>query len=162
MLSKKAFDKKYHTGTIPKKSKDFSSTFFCRRACDNQTTRYSDEINWEDFPRNNEGELMLLLHRVETITKGAGKRRSVKNTKEDDDFRGGDPDDEEILRTPRKKQKTSGISTPKKIRTPSKLLTPSHKRHAFLFLLFVLALPVLLMYLNPEYMLDSPKLIIVK
>jgi len=105
---------------------------------------------------------MFLLHRVELITKGAGKRKSVKNTKEDDDFRGGDPDDEEILRTPRKKQKTSGVSTPKKPRTPSKLLTPSHKRHAFLFLLFVFAFPALFLYYNPQYILDTPKLIISK
>ena len=56
------------------------------------------------------------------------KRKTVKRKKKAEDYDHGD-DEEEELETPRKKQKHSAVSTPRKVRTPSaKFLTPSHKR----------------------------------
>jgi origin recognition complex subunit 1 len=129
IMSEQVFNKKYPTGKIPRKSKDFGRTFICRRGCNTQSATYTEEFIWEDVQRKTEEDIDELVNWIESATKSAKKRKAVKRTKADDDFTGGPIDDEELeLETPRKKQKHSDVSTPRKIRTPSKLLTPSHKR----------------------------------
>lgn len=78
-----------------------------------------------------------LVERLESETKSTKRKRgNEKRRKADEDFKGGFLDDEAMdVETPKKKQKFSAVSTPRKIRTPSKLLTPSHKR-SYLLKLF--------------------------
>jgi origin recognition complex subunit 1 len=87
---------------------------------------------WEDISHENENDMMGLLDRLETETqsKSMKKRKFEKRKKGDEDFTGGNLDEEELeAETPRKKQKLAGVSTPRKPRTPLKLVTPSHKRY---------------------------------
>ncbi|KAH7323736.1 P-loop containing nucleoside triphosphate hydrolase protein [Rhexocercosporidium sp. MPI-PUGE-AT-0058] len=129
VMSEKAFNKKYPTGKIPKHSRELGKTFICRRGCDTRTAKYTDEFIWEDIQHSNEDQVNDLLVRIESETKSTKKRKYQKRTRRDDDFKGGFVDEDELeTHTPRKKQKFSTVSTPKKPRTPSKLLTPSHKR----------------------------------
>ncbi|KAG4418266.1 hypothetical protein IFR04_008624 [Cadophora malorum] len=129
IMSEKAFSKKYPTGKIPKKAREHGKTFICRRGCDTRAVKYTEEFTWEDIAHGNEDEVTELLTRIESETKSTKKRKNQRRTKGDDDFKGGAVDDDELeTHTPRKKQKFSSVSTPKKPRTPSKLLTPSHKR----------------------------------
>ncbi|KAH6707648.1 P-loop containing nucleoside triphosphate hydrolase protein [Leptodontidium sp. 2 PMI_412] len=129
IMSEKAFNKKYPTGKIPKRSREHGKTFICRRGCDTRTAKYTDEFIWEDIQHGSEDQVNDLLVRIESETKPTKKRKYQKRTKGDDDFKGGFVDEDELeTHTPRKKQKFSMVSTPKKPRTPSKLLTPSHKR----------------------------------
>ncbi len=75
--------------------------------------------------------MLDLLHQVETWTADrtkAKRKRETRKEEDDGEFTGGHIHEDELLKTPRKKQKTSAVSTPRKQRTPSKLLTPSHKR----------------------------------
>lgn len=131
IMSEKAFNKKYPTGKIPKRSREYGKTFICRRGCDTRTAKYTDEFIWEDIQHGSEDQVNDLLVRIESETKPTKKRKYQKRTKGDDDFKGGFVDEDELeTHTPRKKQKFSMVSTPKKPRTPSKLLTPSHKRYA--------------------------------
>ncbi|PVH83107.1 P-loop containing nucleoside triphosphate hydrolase protein [Cadophora sp. DSE1049] len=129
IMSEKVFNKKYPIGKIPKKARENGKTFICRRGCDTRAVKYTEEFIWEDIAHGNEDEVTELLTRIESETKSTKKRKNQRRTKGDDDFKGGFVDDDELeTHTPRKKQKFSNVSTPKKPRTPSKLLTPSHKR----------------------------------
>ncbi|KAG4433905.1 hypothetical protein IFR05_010602 [Cadophora sp. M221] len=129
MMSEKAFNKKHPTGKLPKWSREHGKTFICRRGCDTRTAKYTDEFIWEDIQHGSEGQVNDLLVRIESETKSTKKSKNQKRTRGDDDFKGGFVEEDELeTHTPRKKQKFSTISTPKKPRTPSKLLTPSHKR----------------------------------
>ncbi|RDL42026.1 p-loop containing nucleoside triphosphate hydrolase [Venustampulla echinocandica] len=127
ILSEKAFMARFPSGKIPRKSRDFGNTYLCRRGCHTGTTTYTDEFSWDDIAHGTHEEVLQLTERLESETKPRRKKRGPKRTRE-----GSFVDDElaadEGFGTPRKKQKTSLISTPKKPRTPSKLLTPSHKR----------------------------------
>lgn len=125
-MSEKAFNKKYPTGKIPKRSRDYGKTFICRRGCNTKTTTYTEEFIWEDIFRGTEADVEDLAERVKAETT-ATRKRGRKRMKVKVDFQDSDVEDEEV-ETPRKKQKISAVSTPRKTRTPSKLLTPSHKR----------------------------------
>jgi len=134
-MSEQAFNKKYPTGKIPKRSGDYGKAFICRRGCNTRTATYTDEFAWEDVQHGDEEEVADLIGRMELDTRSTRKRKYQKRTKKgDDDFTGGRVIDEDMeMQTPRKKQKFSSVtSTPRKPRTPSKLLTPSHKRCGFL------------------------------
>jgi len=67
-----------------------------------------------------------LIERVKDETKATRKKRDDRNFV--DDFVAGD-DQDDTFETPKKRRKTSKVSTPSKQHTPSKLLTPSHKRY---------------------------------
>jgi origin recognition complex subunit 1 len=127
ILSENAFKEKFPTGKIPPRSKDQGKVFFCRRGCNQRNGSYTEEFIWEDLKHKSEADVQALVERVEAETESTKKRKYRRQTKADDDFRGGNIDDEE-LETPRKKQKHSNVFTPRKPRTPSKLLTPSRKR----------------------------------
>jgi origin recognition complex subunit 1 len=128
-MSEKAFNSKYPSGKIPRKSKDFGKTFICRRGCNTRAATYTPEFKWEDIQHETEEDMNQLIERIESGTQPTKKRKIEKRTKADDDFKGGYVDEEEMeLETPKKIRKHSAVSTPRKIQTPSKLLTPSHKR----------------------------------
>lgn len=127
-MSEKLFNTKYPTGKIPKKSSSFGKTFICRRGCNTRTATYTEEFLWEDIFHGTEEDVALLIERVKAETTATRKKSSKKRTKLELDFEASDGEGND-LETPRKKQKFSTVSTPKKPRTPSKLLTPSHKRY---------------------------------
>jgi origin recognition complex subunit 1 len=118
---------RYPSGKIPRKSKEYGRTFVCRRGCNTRTSTYTQEFNWEDIHHSTEEEVQQLIDQLEIDTKGSKTKRPQKRIKDEEDFAGDFGGDYDI-ETPRKKQKISAISTPRKLQTPSKLLTPSHKR----------------------------------
>ncbi len=132
VLSQTTFNKEFPHGKTTRNVKDYVKTYFCRRACDHWSSTYSDDFIWEDlyFRHSTEENMLDLLHKVEMWTQGKKKtkRKRETRTEEDAEFKGGHINEDELLKTPRKKQKTSAVSTPRKQRTPSRLLTPSHKR----------------------------------
>jgi origin recognition complex subunit 1 len=67
-----------------------------------------------------------LIERVKNETKATRKKRDDRHFV-DDLVLGDDQDD--TFQTPKKRRKTSKVSTPSKEHTPSKMLTPSHKRY---------------------------------
>lgn len=68
---------------------------------------------------------MNLIERVKNETKATRKKRDDWHFL--DDFVAGD-DQDDTFETPKKRRKTSKMSTPSKQHTPSKTLTPSHKK----------------------------------
>lgn len=102
-----------------------------------KSVTYTDEFVWEDVYHNTEESVEKLIEKIENIIPNDKRKKltlprenyddnddaSIVSAQDDSDV------DEEILATPRKKQKTSKAITPRKPRTPSKLLTPSHKRY---------------------------------
>jgi origin recognition complex subunit 1 len=127
ILTEKDFNARFPKGTIPKRSKDYGKIFVCRRACNLKSTTYTEEFSWNDIAHDTEDDVIQLIEKLQSETKATRKPRSEKRKREDDDFEARDEADEEFG-TPRKKHKTSTMTTPRKSRTPSKLLTPSHKR----------------------------------
>lgn len=81
---------------------------------------------WEDIYHGTEGDIEALIDRIKTDTKVTRKRHKIAGTAGDDIFEDDGANDEPS--TPRKRQKTSAVSTPRKPRTPSKLVTPGQKR----------------------------------
>lgn len=68
---------------------------------------------------------MNLIERVKNETKATRKKRDRHFV---EDFVAGD-DQDDTFQTPKKRRKTSKVSTPSKQHTPSKMLTPSNKRY---------------------------------
>ncbi|TAQ89436.1 hypothetical protein B7494_g2209 [Chlorociboria aeruginascens] len=125
IMSAKAFIAKYPTGKIPKKSSSLGPIYVCRRGCNSRTGTYTHEFIWEDI-YNGPKDIHTLVEMVDNETKTRKKRKTLNRNREEDDYVAGE--DIDIMETPRKKQKTYTVTTPRKPRTPSKLLTPSHKR----------------------------------
>lgn len=119
---------------VPRKSKDFGKVFLCRRGCDYKSGTFTDEFIWEDRYQRSESSAIALLEWVENTTKTTRPKRRRRFKKDDYDDGGNFVvskhalEDDGEIRTPRKRQKSSTISTPQKARTPSRLFTPSHKR----------------------------------
>lgn len=84
---------------------------------------------WDEIYHGEE-DIAALMERVKSQTKATRKRR--KTEKEDlDEFVVGQDGDEGVPKTPRKRRKVDGISTPtskRKDLTPRKFMTPTHKR----------------------------------
>jgi origin recognition complex subunit 1 len=131
IMSDKAFNAKYPSGKVPRKSKGYGKTFICRRGCNTRTATYTEEFVWEDIYHGTEEEVEALIERIKRDTKATRKRQKATKPTGDDEFHAQDTFDDEPG-TPRKRQKTSTVSTPRKPRTPSKLMTPSHKRYCLL------------------------------
>lgn len=125
-MSDRAFHAKYPSGKIPRKSKEYGKTFICRRGCNTRTATYTEEFIWEDIYHGTEEDVLALIDRLKSDTKATRKRRKDARATGDDNFDVDDIGEEPV--TPRKRQKTSVVSTPRKPRTPSKLVTPGHKR----------------------------------
>ncbi|KAF7860808.1 hypothetical protein EAF04_008326 [Stromatinia cepivora] len=136
ILSEEAFKAKYPTGKIPRNRKENGKTFICRRGLHSKSVTYTDEFVWEEVYRNTEESVEKLIEKIENSIPNNKRKKPILSRKkhEDDDDASVASEqedsevDEEILATPRKRQKTTKAITPRKPRTPSKLLTPSHKR----------------------------------
>ncbi|KAE8453735.1 hypothetical protein EG329_009246 [Mollisiaceae sp. DMI_Dod_QoI] len=154
VMSQKDFAKKYPKGTIPRRSKDYGKTFFCRRGCNTATASYTEEFIWGDDALDTEEQVARFMERIAVET-GSAKNKKKEKRKRNDEFL-DDDDDEAVERksTPRKKHKMSNVSTPRKPRTPSKLLTPSHKRVIVKKPLEFT--PLGTRVLDPEYVYSSP------
>jgi len=126
-MSEDVFNARYPNGRVPRKSKDYGKVFICRRGCNARTATYTKEFIWEDIFSGTEDDVARLTERLKRETTATRKRSATKSLKRDDEFEESEVEEEE-LETPRKRQKFSTVSTPRKPRTPSKLLTPSHKR----------------------------------
>ncbi|KAH8598775.1 P-loop containing nucleoside triphosphate hydrolase protein [Bisporella sp. PMI_857] len=160
ILSAEAYNARFPTGKIPKKSKDYDKTFICRRGVEARSARYTEEFIWDEIYKGGEeglAELRKIIERDIPVMgrkapkkdgastpsgrKGPKKRpRDLDEDSEEDIYENRTRDDDEeddfmdddVEKTPRKrrKTKTSTTSTPRKPRTPSKLLTPSHKKYS--------------------------------
>ena len=141
ILSKDAYDARFPTGKISKKSRDYEKTFICRRAVEARSSRYTEEFVWDEIYKGGEEGVKQLAEIIEReIPISSGKKGPKKSTRVELDFDEDEEehtdndaleldDSEEELKTPRKRRKTSGTSTPRKRRTPSKLLTPRNKKY---------------------------------
>jgi origin recognition complex subunit 1 len=135
ILTESAFTARYPSKKIPRKAKEeYGKTFICRRGCNLGTTTYTEEFNWEHIKHTTEEDVLELWERLKSETKSRRGRKPgqkvAKRKREDyiSDVEAGDNYHDDVIETPRKKNKHSTVSTPRKPRTPSKLLTPSHKR----------------------------------
>ncbi|TGO69733.1 hypothetical protein BOTNAR_0007g00140 [Botryotinia narcissicola] len=141
ILSEEAFKAKFPTGKIPRNRKENGKTFICRRGLHSKSVTYTEEFVWDDVYHNTEESVEQLIEKIENSLPSTKRKKPVlpnlkKKKKHDEDDEASvasehDEDyevDEEILATPRKRQKTTKAITPRKPRTPSKLLTPSYKR----------------------------------
>ena len=125
-MSARAFYARYPSGKIPRKSKEFGKTFICRRGCNTRTATYTEEFTWEDIFHGTEEDVMAMIDLLKSDTKATRKRRKDAMATDEDGFLDDEAGEEPA--TPRKRQKASMTSTPRKPRTPSKLVTPGHKR----------------------------------
>ncbi|QSZ30356.1 hypothetical protein DSL72_004879 [Monilinia vaccinii-corymbosi] len=136
ILSEEAFKTRYPTGKIPRNHKEHGKVFICRRGIHSKSVTYTDEFIWEDVYHNTEESVEKLIEKIESSIPNNKRKETLLPTKKNEDDDGANVAsehddsevDEEILATPRKRQKTNKAVTPRKPRTPSKLLTPSHKR----------------------------------
>ena len=130
ILSLEAFEKKYPTGKILTRSKDYGKVFICRRGCDTRTASYSDEFVWEDVYHGAENLVKFIARIQDSTTSTRIPKRKAREIDTNTQYKNTGSDGPQ---TPRKKQKTQA-ATPSSSRsksvtkTPSKLLTPSHKR----------------------------------
>ena len=134
IMSPEVYTSKYPKG-VPRKSKDYGKTFICRRGCEYLRGVFTPDFRWEERYRYDEESMQKLSEWIDSNTKvKKTRKRKFGDVRDEDDKEfvvGRDMDqDDAVLKTPRKKQKTSAASTPQKLRTPSKLFTPSHKRYA--------------------------------
>ena len=122
-MSPERFSQKYPTGKIPRSSPGHNKTFVCRRGCNTRTATYTPEFVWEDVYHGKEQDVFELIEFVKRGTQSTRRR-----TKRDDDLtesayeadhRDANDDDDfpdattrPTAVTPRKKQKTSRITTP--------------------------------------------------
>ncbi len=127
VLSMQSYLANYPNSRIPRISREYGKTFFCRRGCNTRTATYTEEFDWEELYHETEEDIASLVEKVKNETKATRKKRRERpaSPPEDGFVDDGDAD---IPQTPRKRQKISSALTPKKARTPSKLMTPSHKR----------------------------------
>ncbi|KAI9655355.1 MAG: Origin recognition complex, subunit 1 [Bathelium mastoideum] len=132
VISHDKFMKTYPNGKITRNSRDHDKVFFCRRGCNTRTATYTEEFNWHDI-YGGVDDLQPLVERIQHQTK-ASRKRSKQDKADLDEFVAKDDGNEDGLpKTPRKRRKLDGPSTPgsrTKHRTPSKLTTPTHKRIA--------------------------------
>ncbi|RAL58103.1 hypothetical protein DID88_010383 [Monilinia fructigena] len=135
------FPKRHSRPNIPQEKypgveRNMGKTFICRRGLHSKSVTYTDEFIWEEVYHKTEESVEKLIEKIENIIPNNKRKNPIhlkKKNKDDDDasvaYEHDDSEgDEEILATPRKRQKTNKAVTPRKPRTPSKLLTPSHKR----------------------------------
>jgi origin recognition complex subunit 1 len=133
IVTERDFKSRFPTKNIPRKDKEeFNRTFLCRRGCDTGSTTYTEEFNWNDLDHNSAEHVENLLEKLksETVSRKRGRQPGFKLKRKKEDYINEEEEEEydDVVRTPRKKQKHSTVTTPRKPRTPSKLLTPSHKR----------------------------------
>jgi origin recognition complex subunit 1 len=161
-MSEAAFNAKYPTGKVPRKSKEFGKVFICRRGCNSRTCTYTDEFVWEDV-YHGQGDIETLQERIRKGTKATRRRRQAKDEPADqDDYKmeaDGDHEGDYTTGTPRtpKKARTrdAAAATPTSKRKPgSNPATPSSRRlHIKKHLEFT---PLATRILSPHHVQSSP------
>ncbi|KAK4170169.1 P-loop containing nucleoside triphosphate hydrolase protein [Cladorrhinum sp. PSN259] len=134
VMSQAAYAKKYPTGKIPRKSKEFGKVFICRRGCNTRTCTYTEEFVWEDIYHGRE-DIQILQDMLKRETKATRRARATKDDSPDRDYKaeaGADADGDfapGLLRTP-KKARTKEAVTPSSRRKAgaNKPATPSSHR----------------------------------
>lgn len=126
VLSKDAFLREY-PGGAPPKSKSAASLYgksiLCRRGVKQRTLRFTEEIVWDEI-YNGPEDLLSLIDWVKEQTKGKQPRREG-----DHDYKERKEVGEDATpATPRKRKKTTAVSTPKSAAKVSAYTTPTHKR----------------------------------
>ena len=121
-MSPEKFAQQYPTGKIPRNSPGYNKTFICRRACNTRTATYTPEFIWEDIYHGRERDVAELVQFVEKGTQSTRRRTKRaddpsesayverRETNDDDVF--SDDAGPAVAITPRKKPKTSRITTP--------------------------------------------------
>ncbi|KAF2153094.1 P-loop containing nucleoside triphosphate hydrolase protein [Myriangium duriaei CBS 260.36] len=127
ILSHAAFEAQHPSGKINRGTKAYGKTFVCRRGCNPRTTSYTEEFVWEATYRGQQ-DIESLAKLVQSQTVKTRKRKAV--SKDLDEFVAPDVDDPI---TPRKRRKTTAVTTPKsrgekKTKPSANLLTPTHRR----------------------------------
>ncbi|KAI1814623.1 P-loop containing nucleoside triphosphate hydrolase protein [Poronia punctata] len=136
IMSYPAFQREFPTGKVPRSSSEHNKTFVCRRGVNTRTTTYTDEFIWEEVFSGSAEDITKLVRLVQGGTKSTRKRtksydvvddatteytprkrrlKDIAEDKETDDDDGdvsSEDDSKSKLRTPRKRQKTSQITTP--------------------------------------------------
>lgn len=120
-MSEKRFNHEYPNAD-PRDLAKGGSIFICRRGCESRGAIYTNEFIWEDIKPQNEQEVDDLHEYIKVETKLV-KKKAIHKRPLSEDYEKAN----ELLVTPRKKQKFSAL-TPKKLKTPSKVVTPSHKK----------------------------------
>ncbi|KAI0531810.1 ATPase [Xylaria digitata] len=136
VMSSAAFSHEFPTGKIPRSSSAYNKTFVCRRGCNTRTTTYTSEFIWEDIFSGSSEDITKLIRLVQSGTKSTRKQLKSHDTTDDttteytprkrrlydvpedeetdneDGFLSSEHETQSKLRTPRKKQKTSRVTTP--------------------------------------------------
>ncbi|KAK5188469.1 Origin recognition complex, subunit 1, partial [Cryomyces antarcticus] len=132
IVSLQSFNAQYPTGKVPRTSRDYGKIFVCRRGCNTRTATYTDEFVWEDIYHGAD-DILALTEFIQSRTKATRKRAgAVKADRQGrDDFVARDEEDEDGQpKTPRKRRKFDGASTPtsRYKDSPRKFTTPTHRR----------------------------------
>ncbi|KAK0730758.1 P-loop containing nucleoside triphosphate hydrolase protein [Lasiosphaeris hirsuta] len=134
VMSHAEFLKKYPSGKVPRKAKEFGKVFICRRGCNTRTCTYTDEFVWEDVYRGID-DIDSLANLIKSSTKATRiKRRVLKDESPERDYAlGEEREAEDVLgemRTPSKRAKFKDAVTPSGRRkvAGSKPATPSSHR----------------------------------
>ncbi|KAI0109632.1 ATPase [Nemania sp. FL0031] len=136
IMSYGAFSREFPTGKIPRSSPAYNKTFVCRRGCNARTTTYTSEFIWEDVFSGSSEDIASLIKLVQSGTKSTRKqlksydtvddaatdytprKRRLNDVPEDeetdidDGFLSSEQETKSKPRTPRKRQKTSRVTTP--------------------------------------------------
>ncbi|KAI0204700.1 ATPase [Astrocystis sublimbata] len=135
ILSYQAFSREFPSGKIPRSSPAYNKTFVCRRGCNARTVTYTPEFVWEDVFSGGAEDISNLRDLVQNGTKSTRKQPRLKKptddaateysprkkrlydvpedeATDDDGYLTSDHDAQSKPRTPRKKQKTSRVTTP--------------------------------------------------
>lgn len=130
IMSQKRFKEKYPSGKIPRADLGYGKTFICRRGCNQNTSTFTEEFNWEDtFQQHEDIEKLQQLIESQTLKTRKAKPKTVPRPAPeiiDRDY----TDKENEPETPRKKRKIEPATTPssRHRKTPVKLRTPTHRR----------------------------------
>ncbi|KAI1180561.1 ATPase [Nemania sp. FL0916] len=136
IMSYDTFSREFPAGKIPRSSPAYNKTFVCRRGCNARTTTYTPEFVWEDVFSGSSGDIEKLVELVQSGTKSTRKqpksssktddaateysprKRRLNDVPEDeetdcdDGYLSSDRETKSQVRTPRKRQKTSRVTTP--------------------------------------------------
>ena len=141
IMSPAAFNKKYPSGKVSRKAKEFGKVFVCRRGCNSRTCTYTDEFVWEKLYHGADDIQPLKAFIEKGTTAARGRRPKARKesperdyTRDEDEDEDGDTDGEayagDKFRTPSKKAKFRDAVTPgsRRKRGTSNPATPSSHR----------------------------------
>ncbi|KAK4197831.1 P-loop containing nucleoside triphosphate hydrolase protein [Triangularia verruculosa] len=134
VMSQEVFMKKFPTGKVPRKAKEYGKVFVCRRGCNTRTCTYTEEFIWEDIYHGKQ-DLEALQERLQKETKATRKKKPAKDESPERDYKlEADPEADGdyapgVYRTP-KKARTRDAVTPssRHKKAGGKPATPSSHR----------------------------------